>query len=175
MKSSDHLSASSDSNPRRAGELAQSIVDILVDETPATRGLAIKAAMTLLGDVIPTLDSTRVAGTLDRHEAPSELDSGRFFNRGEKLKPAENAHLCAAFHYSQYGSVPFTLDEIRTIGAEAGVVLPDRLDMTFSSATNGGKKLFQPAGRSTFKPTSSAGITFDEKWNVKPGRKTKNS
>jgi hypothetical protein len=101
------------------------------------------------------------------------LDLGQFFNRGEKLKPSENAQLCAAYHYSLYGDAAFSLDEIRGIAKNAGVVLPDRLDMTFNTATHAGKKLFQSVGRGSLKPTAAAGVAFNERWSVKPGRQEK--
>jgi hypothetical protein len=81
--------------------------------------------------------------------------------------------LCAAYHYSIYGIAPFSLDELRNIAKEAGVVLPNRVDMTLRQAGKGSKKLFHSAGRDLYKPTAAAGLVFKKKWDVKPGRRTK--
>src|SRR6185312_14792552 len=60
------------------------------------------------------------------NETPHQDNSTlAFFGRFEKLKPTENAYLCAAFHYSQHGNHPFSMDEIREIAKDAGLVLPD--------------------------------------------------
>ena len=156
------------SNPARAGELAQQIVSILASEDSETRQRAISAAMTLLGERTPQATPER-----DADGDHTGVDLARFFDRGEKFKPADYAQLCAAYHYSVYGPAPFTLEEIRAVGADAGVVLPDRLDKTFKSAAHGGRRLFQPAGRAAFKPTAAAGLNFNERWGVKPGRRMK--
>ena len=160
-------------DPSKAGELAQKIVDLLHNENSGTRLRAMHAAMTLLGEGTPSRSVGTNAELQPNANAERGVDLGQFFNRGEKLKPSDNAQLCAAYHYALYGSVPFTLDELRAIGADAGVVLPDRLDMTVSQAAHGGKKLFQAAGRAAVKPTASAGVAFGEKWGVKPGRAAK--
>jgi hypothetical protein len=160
-------------DPSRAGTLAQQIVTILVNEDTETRKRAIQAAMALLGESLP--------GGVDRQamlEKPLADENDQttfalFFNRGDKLKPAEYAYLCAAYHYSKHGPEAFSLDELRAIAKEAGVVLPDRLDMTLKQAGNSGKKLFQSAGRDAYKPTASAGVLFNERWQVKPGKGVK--
>jgi hypothetical protein len=160
-------------DPQKAGALAQKIVSILTDQNSATRRLAMEAAMTLLGEK----SSGSIAAPVKRESLDSGGHAGtsfvEFFNRDETLKPGENAHLCAAYHYSLYGAVAFSLEDIRTMAKGAGVILPDRLDMTFQQAAKGGKKLFQSAGRGAFKPTAAAGIVFNERWNVRPGTRMK--
>ena len=159
-------------DPKKAGALAQKIVGILTDENSATRRLAMDAAMTLLGEK----SSGSLATPVTRESSGSGDNAGtfaEFFNRDETLKPGENAQLCAAYHYSLYGAVAFSLQDIRTMAKEAGIILPDRLDMTFQQAAKSGKKLFQSPSKGMFKPTSAAGITFSERWNVRPGSKTK--
>lgn len=162
-------------DPAKAGKYAQQIVALLVDEDSETRKRAIQAAMMLLGEVSPSnlgRDASAVPSDLN---GDSSEDLATFFNRGEDLKPADYANLCAAFHFSRYGMCAFTLEELRAIASDAGVVLPDRLDKTLNTATKNGKKLFQMAGRGTFKPTASAGLVFKERWNVKPGKKSKDA
>jgi hypothetical protein len=164
------MSDTSDSNPTRAGELAQQIVAILAMEGSDTRQRAIQAAMLLLGEV-PARTMTSNSG--EDRESENDTDLANFFNREENLKPSDYAQLCAAYHFAQYGMTPFTIDELRFIANDAGVVLPDRLDMTLNQATKKGKKLFQSAGRGAFRPTAAAGLAFKERWNVKPGRTPK--
>ena len=159
-------------DPTKAGELAQSIVKVLSNADSETRRRAIEAALMLLGER-PIGSAAKTTGTDGQRKSDQRLGLGDFFNRDEKLRPAENAQLCAAYHYSIYGLAPFSLDDIRGIARDAGVVLPDRLDMTLQQAAKGGKKLFQSVGRGVFKPTASAGIFFNERWNVRPGNTTK--
>jgi hypothetical protein len=97
-------------------------------------------------------------------------DLGSFFNRGGDLKPSDYAFLCVAYHFSLYGTAAFSLGELRNIAMEAGIVIPDRLDMTMHNAAKNGKKLFQSAGRGSFRPTAAAGLFFAERWSVKPGK-----
>ncbi len=134
-----------------------------------TRQRAIQAAMLLLGEMVPQPHNdpsspTREAGDDDH------TDLASFFNRDGEMKPADHAYLCAAYYFSQFGGASFSTAQIRAIATEAGVVLPDRLDMTFTAATKKGKKLFQSAGRGAFKPTAAGSVEFRERWGVKPGR-----
>jgi hypothetical protein len=154
------------SDPAKAGEIAQQIVKILVNEDSETRRRAIQAAMMLLGEASSELEFPGAGGN-------DPADLAAFFNRDEKLKPSDYACLCAAYHFSMYGTAAFSLDDLRTIALDAGVVLPDRLDMTLKSAVKDGKKLFQAAGRNAYKPTASAGVLFKEQWGVKPGKRKK--
>jgi hypothetical protein len=161
-------------NPAKAGEIAQQIVALLVSEDSATRCRAIQAAMMLLGETASLANDPKRQGShSDLSNDGDASDLGAFFNREENLKPSDHAQLCAAYHFSIYGAVPFSIDELRTIASNAGVVLPDRLDNTLKSATQKGKKLFQVAGKGTFRPTASAGLVFKEQWGVKPGKKAK--
>lgn len=169
-------------DPAKTASLTQQIVKILAKEDSPTRLRAIEAALTILGEV-------QVKSVKDQKQEGSGAGGGHddsnqegghdhahlaaFFQRDGDLKPSDHMYLCAAYLYSLYGIGPFSLDELRQIGSEAGVVLPDRLDMTLKQASNKGKKLFQSAGRDAYKPTASAGVLFKEKWNVKPGKKPK--
>jgi hypothetical protein len=156
--------------PAQAGILAQQIVTILISEDSETRRRAIHAAMMLLGEEAPHIQTKSTQQDLGNEDL---VDLAEFFNRDDDLKPSDHAQLCAAYHFSIYGTAPFSLEELRTIAADAGVVLPDRLDMTLTSATKNGKKLFQVAGKGLYKPTASAGLFFKERWSVKPGKMRK--
>ena len=165
------MAADNKPDPAKSAALAQQIVKILAKEPPENRQRAVAAAMTLLGDAIPTPSGGRPSG--DGAVGHDDHDLGAFCTRDEKLKPSDHAFLCAAYHYSQHGAAAFSLDELRQIAADAGVVIPDRLDMTLKNAASKGKRLFQSSGRNAYKPTAAAGILFKEKWQVTPGRKSK--
>jgi hypothetical protein len=159
-------------DPAKAAKAAQKIVDILINENLVIRQRAIQAAMLLLGAATPRSANVHPLSLDDEHNK-NQADLASFFNREDELKPADYAHLCAAYHFSQFGSVPFSIAEIREIATNAGVVIPDRLDMTFGSATKKGKKLYQSPSKGSFRPTAAGGLEFGDRWNVKPGRKAK--
>jgi hypothetical protein len=154
------------SSATKAGEIAQKIVAILVNENSETRQKAMGAAMVLLGE-----------NPVQNIEQPgdSQIDIGKFFNRNEDLKPSDYAQLCAAYHFAIYGTAGFSLEDLRTIARDAGVVLPDRLDKTLVQAVRKGKKLFQTSGKGLFKPTATAGLVFKEQWDIRPGRTHKST
>jgi hypothetical protein len=157
-------------NPAKAGKLAQQIVAVLAHEDSVTRQRAIQAAMMLLGEPVPPQVSGHVR-SIDRDVGGDNQTSlAAFFNREGDMKPADYAQLCAAYHYSMYGASAFSITELKAIATNAGVVLPDRVDMTLRNAMQKGKKLFQPSGSGTFKPTAAACMHFAEKWKVKPGK-----
>lgn len=163
-------------DPTKAGTLAQNIVAILINEDSVTRQRAIHAALMLLGETSPqrhndqSTFSPSGAGPVDQDH---NSDLAAFFKRDDDMKPADHAQLCAAYHYSQYGAVPFSMAELKAIATDAAVVLPDRADMTLRNAQHKGKKLFQTSGAGSFKPTAAACLHFADKWKVKPGRKVK--
>lgn len=160
-------------DPAKAGKLAQQIVGILVNEDSTTRQCAIQAAMMLLGETVIQQSSGQVSLRNRDIDDDSNEDLAAFFNREEDMKPADHVQLCAAYYYSMYGASAFSITELKTIAADAGVVLSDRVDMTLRQAKHKGKKLFQPSGSGTFKPTAPACLHFAEKWQVKPGKKAK--
>ncbi|HET6327790.1 MAG TPA: hypothetical protein VFG04_24110 [Planctomycetaceae bacterium] len=160
-------------DPARVMELAQQIVKLLSCDDSETRQRAFQTAMTALGESCPNLAAVGSLSFLPTASDENHSDLATFFSREGELKFADNALLCAAYHYSEYGNVPFSISEIQRIAADAGVILPDRPDMTFVQATKQGRKLFQRAGRGVFKPTATAGLMFGERWSVKAGRKPK--
>jgi hypothetical protein len=160
-------------DPAKAGKLAQQIVAILIDEDPLTRQRAMQAAMMLLGEPSQQYSNGRSLLHSGGHGGVDHGNLAEFFSRDGDLKPADYAQLCAAYCFSLYGTAPFSLAELRAIATEAGVVVPDRLDMTLCQATKKGKRLFQSAGRGLFRPTAAAGLMFGERWGVKPGKNVK--
>lgn len=166
------MTTNNSQDPAKAAKLAQQVVDILINEDSVIRQRAIQAAMMLLGETV--LPAVNGQSALSRDTGGKDhVDLASFFNRDGEMRPADYASLCAAYHFSQFGAAPFSIADIRGIATEAGVVIPDRVDMTFANATRKGKKLFQPAGRGFFKPTATGSLEFGERWSVKPGRKVK--
>jgi len=153
--------------------VAQNLVNAFAGLDQETAERATRAAFIVKGWArvgVPNGDEV-VAPT---NGAPNQDQSAvAFFSRFEKLKPPENAQLCAAFHYSQHGNHPFSMDEIREIGKDAGLVLPGRVDMTFKQAGKSGRKLFQGAGKGAFKFTSHGEVYTQDRWGVRPGRQPK--
>jgi hypothetical protein len=159
----------------KAGALAQQIVTLLQNEAAETRRRAVSAAMMLMGEASIAQEPTPTPDAKQPQGSDDNSDIATFFNHQGDLKPADYAHLCAAFHYSTYGTTSFSGEEIRAIALEAGVVVPDRLDKTFTQATRKGKKLYQAGGKGEFKPTAAGSLFFKEEWGVKPGRGVKAS
>jgi hypothetical protein len=160
-------------DPAKAGKLAQQIVGILLNEDSVTRQRAIQAAMLLLGETVLQQGSSQVRPIDGDIGGDNNADLAAFFNREGNMKPADYAQLCAAYHYSLYGASAFSIAELKAIATDAGVVLPDRVDMTLRSAMQKGKKLFQPSGSGAFRPTAAACLHFADKWKVKPGKMAK--
>ncbi len=118
---------------------------------------------------IPKSGKTERAGKVDH--ADLEETEGVFFNRFDHDKPASNAKLIAANYYREYGTEPFSLEDIREKADSVGITIPSRLNMTFSSAQEKGKKLFQSAGRGKLKPTVSGEAYLKETFSIKKGTK----
>lgn len=161
---SERASASPD--PAKAGKLAQQIVSMLINEDLATRQRAMQAAMTLLGDAPPQANSAQLHYTKDDGGGDNH-DLASFFNRDGDMKPADYAYLCAAYHFSQYGAVPFSAAEIRAIAADAGVVVPDRWTRRLEPPPRAVKNYFKaPAKARSNRPqraawSSASGGAFD--------------
>jgi hypothetical protein len=160
-------------DPARALAVAQQLIAVLASEDRETQQRALQATLALLGESGPLITKEKLEVPLGGEDV--EADSmAAFFNReGDEFDPSDYAQLCAAYHYFLYGPVDFSIQEIKSIGGQAGVVLPDRLDMTFSQASQDGKRLFQSTGRGRFKPSTTGCVVFRKRWNVKPGRRPK--
>lgn len=65
----------------------------------------------------------------------------------------ENAYILAAHWYAEYGIEPFSLEGMKSLGNNAGMTLPERLDMTYKQAKSEGKASFQVISRGSYKPT----------------------
>lgn len=94
-----------------------------------------------------------------------------FFASFDHDKPADNARLIAAYFYREYGAEPFSTDEVRQKADSVGITIPARIDMTFQTAKEKGKKLFGRAGRGEFKPTVHGEAYLKVTYSVKKGTK----
>lgn len=115
------------------------------------------------GDDEPIETSRAGDGTTTRNQLLTKYGS---------TTPVDNALLAAAAWYSEYGSSPFTQEDIRAIIDEAGLTGPVRLDRTFDTTTKGqGKSLFRKVGRGKWAPSVAGEAYFKETFDVKKGRK----
>ena len=146
------------------------INDIIKKLDPTIR----PAAFALLQDYVlagaPAAKQNKSPATSD--DDGSE-DRERFFSQFPHDKPADNALLIGAYHYTLYGSSPFTTDEIKSMATEVGVTIPERTDITFAQAQREGKNLFLRAGRGGFRPTVHGEAFFKKTYQVSKGKKQK--
>lgn len=99
----------------------------------------------------------------------SGLDRDAFFLKFNHDKPSDNALLVVAWHYNQYGLAPFSGDEIRKLGDDVGITLPERVDMTIANARHDGKTCFTRAGKNLFRPTVHGEARLKRTYGVKKG------
>jgi len=97
-----------------------------------------------------------------------------FFGAFDHDKPSDNAKLIAAYFYREYGIEPFSQEEVHKKADDVGITVPARLDMTFLSAKEKGKKLFARAGTGgKFKPTVHGEAHFKSTYGVTKGTKNR--
>lgn len=84
-------------------------------------------------------------------------------------KPSDNAKAIAALIYSVYGNVDFSVAEVNEIAHEAGVMVPDRVDVTLGGASVDKKPLFQKRKSGVYRPTINGRKFFKEEYGVSPG------
>jgi hypothetical protein len=97
-------------------------------------------------------------------------------HQGDDDTEVDNLVLAAAFHFSQYGDVEFSTEELRTIAGEAGVDVPDRIDVALKRKKDGrgGKNMFRKGtGVGGFRPTAAGRRYFVDTYKVKKGTKKK--
>lgn len=103
-------------------------------------------------------------------KSPAErLDLAALIQKYVHDKPSDNAHLLAADWYRRYGSAPFALDAMKEAAGAAGLTVPEHLRMTFKAAQDGGKKLYQSAGRGLYKPTVTGELYLKKTYGVTKG------
>jgi hypothetical protein len=115
-------------------------------------------------------------GQSDQKGKPSSANDGSkesFFASFTNDKPADNVKLIAAWFYREYGTDPFSLDELRKEADAVGITIPARPDATLKAARDKGKKLFGSAGKGKFKPTIHGEARLKESYSVKKGTKSR--
>jgi hypothetical protein len=133
------------------------------------------AAFTLLEDYVTTGESSPEKEREITVNRDGEQNREAFFSKFETDKPADNAHLLAGYLYSQYGSAQFSIDEIKALATEVGLIVPDRVDMTIRNSQREGKHLFQATGRGMFRPTVHGELFFKSAYRVSKGTQVKAS
>jgi hypothetical protein len=101
------------------------------------------------------------------------IGAEQFFTTHEGGKPSDNAYLCVAYLYSQYGAAPFSMEDVRAVANQAGLTLPDRVDVTLAGAKKGGKQLFKRAGRGKLQPNVHGETYLKTTFNIAKGTKAR--
>jgi hypothetical protein len=133
------------------------------------------AAFLLLQGYVTAEGTSEAAKSSGNSGGSANEDITTFFSRFNTDTPAENVLLLAAYHFSQYGSSSFTVDELKSRASEIGLTLPERVDMTIRQARREGKGLFQSAGRGLFKPTVHGELFLRTTYQVAKGTHQKAS
>jgi hypothetical protein len=127
------------------------------------------------GNIVASqLTSERGNGGSNGAEEDGAVDlseTEQFFTTHEGGKPSENAYLSVAYLYSQYGAQPFSLDDVREVANQAGLTLPDRVDVTLAGAKKSGKPLFKRAGRGKLQPNVHGETYLRNTYGIAKGNK----
>lgn len=146
-----------------------------VDKVIKSLDPAIRAAsFELLESYITSGDHTS-SKTGGKGKGGEVTTSDELFTKHEHKKPHENAMLITAYLYSEYGSEPFSLEEIRKKAKDVGLTIPEKLTMTFKQCKNKGKALYTSTGRGKFKPTVNGEQYLRDTYSVSKGTKQKPS
>jgi hypothetical protein len=94
-----------------------------------------------------------------------------FFAAHQGDTPAENAFIVTAFLYNEYGASTFSMDDVRGIGDDVGLTLPDRVDVTLGQAKRDGKTLFKKVGKGKLQPTVHGQSYLQKNYGVRKGTK----
>jgi hypothetical protein len=87
-------------------------------------------------------------------------------------KPADNALLTAGIWFSDYGSNRFSIPDLKTIGDNLGVTLPDDMGATIRQLSRDGKRLFRSPARGHYEPTVHGATYFKTTFKVTQGKRT---
>ena len=120
---------------------------------------------------------TRVPAKSTRLEdEPADgVDLSALVAKHEHAKPSDAALLLAAYHFSLYGAAPFTIDEMRELASDAGLTVPERLDMTLKQFKREKKALFKNAGNGRWRPTVTGEAYLKKAYGVFKGKGKKAS
>jgi len=114
---------------------------------------------------------------LKPHHPASPIDAGEgreeFFSKFSHAKPSDNVLLVSAYHYSQFGSSSFSVEEIKALADQVGVTIPNKPYMTLTAAQRKGKSLFRSVGKGVFCPTVHGETFFKKTYGVSKGTQHK--
>jgi hypothetical protein len=109
----------------------------------------------------------------DIGDPKDDMDVGGvgLFGKFSHDRPSDNVRLIAGYFFQEFGSEVFSVEEVRAMASEAGITIPERVDMTLAAAQENEKHLFAKAGRGKFKPTVHGEAYLKATYKVKKGTK----
>lgn len=122
-------------------------------------------------ELLKSYATGKEAGPSKGGEDELPKDKEAFFTKFDHDKPADNALLISAYLYSQYGTSPASLKEIKKIADDVGITVPDRIDMTLRQAQKDGKSMFNYGGKDNIRPTVHGEKYFKDTYKVGKGKK----
>ncbi len=117
-----------------------------------------------------------VSGRIDEGKKETEQEVGNeesFFGKFGHTRPCNNALLISAYLYNQFGTSPFSLNDVKKLADKNGITIPSRCDTTLRNAKREGKNLFTKVGKDKYKPTVHGEEFLKKTYNVSKGKKTK--
>ncbi len=150
--------------------MLQQVADVLNKLPPEVRA----AAFSVLEPYIkgaPAIPPTPAHTEQTEQEEEPDAGSDALFTKHDHSKPADNVKLIAAHLYQQYGTEPFSVDEVRSTANRVGLTIPARPDATLSAMKVDGKALFNSAGRGKYRPTVHGEAYFRGTYAVRKGSK----
>jgi hypothetical protein len=139
---------------------------------PALRGEAVGILRPYIdgdGAAAAATDGKKKAGS--SASTPNTADLSAFVKGATVGKPHEAVYVVAAWWFSQYGSAPFGVPDVRAFGDQVGYTLPDRIDKTLLAAKDEGKALFRRTGRGLWAPTVQGELWLKDEYGVTKGTK----
>lgn len=128
-------------------------------------------ASKFIGKKMPSASPPVTPKEKDAPVAESEIDTsdlGTFIASFDTKKPADALNVLVAWLFSQRGSQPFSIKELKDLADDSGLTIPSRPDMTFKGSKSGGKALFVQNGKN-WKLTVSGELHIKETYKVTKG------
>jgi len=146
--------------------------DVISKLAPSIQGAAFQVFIPYVTARAATGTSVDLEDARDDSDEQTPADFEVFLTKhtASDTKPAENVNLIAAYFYSQRGSEPFSTDEIRKTGDDAGLTIPRRIDMTLKGAKRDGKAIYTQVPAGGYKPTVFGETVLKASYGVKKGR-----
>jgi hypothetical protein len=139
---------------------------IIVEMDPAIRE---KAYEVLEPYIIGKADikSEHLGGSKPKNSSGASMDE--FFTKFPQNKPSDYVRLIGAWWFSQYGSHPILVDDVKTLAADVGLTIPDDVGQTLKVLSVKGKNLFTRLSRGKFKPTVYGEKYFKDTFKISKG------